>query len=165
MAAIVAWAAVPVVAGRRSAAVVVPVIPAVPPIVTAVITPFVTLPVAGRKFAPIPVVANEIDPLTASIVRVAIPAPMFGMVGGHPEIDRLALVKHALGDPWFVVDHRWRRVTADVDAAKEVWIADANRHIDIGREGRAGNAGSEPNHGGSDQKAFHVFTPVLMELV
>ncbi len=89
----------------------------------------------------IPPVANEIDGTAASVVFVAVLAPMFLMTGRHMHID--GLIDNA---DWRGLNHDWLRVydfrpgsVTDVNSAVETRLADTDRNTDVGCLRRDGN--------------------------
>ena len=86
-----------------------------------------------------PGVPHEVDRLPAGFVAPAIAAPVLLVRGWHVEIDRRPLV----GDPRRRDQHRLRqherrpRHVADVDAAVDTRLVDADRHADAGLRCRA----------------------------
>ncbi|MFD2271909.1 hypothetical protein ACFS07_14010 [Undibacterium arcticum] len=75
------------------------------------------LTVARNVDVVIPTILDEIDPLTAGIVSIAILAPVLGMARRHMQVERWACHSHRLDDDRLRVDQLWRRHIADVNAA------------------------------------------------
>lgn len=148
------------------AAVIAPIVTAIVAVITAVVAPlftafvtdFVTmlvaeitavvvamavvaLPVSRCVFTLIPVVADEIDAFAAGVVAVAVLVPVLGMAGWDAQVERRAAVGDGLDHDRFRIEQDWRGVAADVEAAVEAGLADADRDADVGGLGGAAEGG------------------------
>src|SRR5689334_7165873 len=90
----------------------------------------------------VPAVLYEINGLPARVVAIAELAPVLRMPGRNAQIDRLAhRTGRALDDDRLRIHDARRGRAADVDAAVEPRLADANRYSDVG--GQCGCADAE----------------------
>ncbi len=103
--------------------------------------PTMTLLIIRHVDVTIPPVANEINGTAASVVFVAVLAPMFLMTGRHMHID--GLIDNA---NWRGLNYDWLRVydfrpgsVTDVNSAVETRLADTDRNTDVGCLRRDGN--------------------------
>jgi hypothetical protein len=84
----------------------------------------------------VPVVADEIDRPTAGSIAPAIPFPIFLVARWHAQIQRLMNDTGAFNDDRFRVNNLGLREATEVDAPIKSWLADVDRHADIGGERR-----------------------------
>ncbi len=84
----------------------------------------------------IPVVADEIDRPTTGFIAPAITFPIFLVTRWHAQIQRLMNDTGAFNDDRLRVNNLGLREATEVDAPIKSWLADANRHADIGGERR-----------------------------
>lgn len=137
----------------RSVPVVIPM--AVPRIIPVIVTTVavilrVAFPVVGRVLTLIPVVADEIDALAASVVPMAVLAPVFHVARGHVQIDRSPIMVGRIDhDGPGRDENRHGIVPADVYPTVEARLANADRNAHIGGEGRRNE------QGGSEDQSFH----------
>jgi hypothetical protein len=101
----------------------------------------------------VPLIAHEIDGVTAGIVSITVSAPVFRMAGRDSQVDRLSNDngRRPNHDGSCIYDFRLRKAS-DVYAAIEAWLADADGHTHIGGICRSGD---ESDHDGK-QNAFHL---------
>lgn len=125
------------------------VAPMVPTLIIPVPVPAVTpaimmaLPIAWNVFAVVPVVSHKVDPLTASVVFAAMPAPMFGMARRYAQIDRRAGHRYPLDDYRLTINHSRLGIAADIQSTIETGFADAYRDPNISSEYRSSNCGGD----------------------
>src|SRR3989442_7832524 len=81
-----------------------------------------------------PLLLDEVHGLTASVVAPAVPAPVLLIDNRDVEVDRLLVHGHRRRGDYnrLSVDDSRRRVVADVDAAVDAGLIDANRNSDVG---------------------------------
>lgn len=70
--------------------------------------------VTRNVLAVIPVVLHKQDPLAASVVFAAVPAPMSSVPRRYAQIDRRAVQRYPLDCYRLTIDYLWRRIVADV---------------------------------------------------
>ena len=119
--------------------------------------------VARRVFVGVPAVLHEQHALAAGMVIAAMTRPMLDVARRHAQVDRrrLDIAHRALHDDRLAIHHLRLRIIADVDAAVEARLADAEGHRDIGGE-RGGGQGQQA---GGEDLGFHVFySGMLSEL-
>ena len=87
-------------------------------------------------FAVVPVLPDEEHGLAAGVVLVAMLLPVFGVARRHMQIERRTIRGNLAHDHGLDVDHLRLREAADVDAAIESGLAEADR--DVGGECRGG---------------------------
>jgi hypothetical protein len=96
--------------------------------------------VMGNIDIMVPTFLHEIDRLTTCMVPVAMLVPFFGMARRHVQVNRLW--GHGY---WYRLDHnrlgvedgRWCQ-GADVNAAIEAWLTNADRHASGGTHRESG---------------------------
>src|SRR4029079_16853201 len=99
-----------------------------------------------------PALLHEVHRLTAGGVAAAVALPVTLMLHRHVQVHRPLVdgVRRRRDDDRLRVDHRWRRLIADVDAPVHARLADAERHADVGgREGRCCGRGGKDENGQS----------------
>jgi hypothetical protein len=138
----------------------------IPPVLFTVTIPTTAMPFLIKRnvIALVPVVPHKVDPLAASVVAVAMLAPVLAVPRGNAQIDWFALYHdHPLDDSRLRINHPWRRigVVANVDAAIEARLADGNGNSNVGCECRGGKGGS--SYCRCNQKAFQVDSPVVSD--
>src|ERR1700690_2212792 len=107
----------------------------------------------------VPVVLHKEDPLAAGVVLAAVLAPVFGMARRHAQINRRTVGRHPLYGDRLRIKHLRLGVAADVEAAIEARLADAERQANVGSECRNGSGGRDYSR--CDQKTFHLESPVI----
>ena len=120
--AVAALVVTPVAATIITAWPVVPVIPA----------PIMTIPVTGRIFALVPVVANEENALAAGVVPAAIAAPVVRVALGDMQVDWRTIDFDALDHPRLPVDQLRRRIVANIDTPEKAGLTNAHRNAYVG---------------------------------
>lgn len=116
--------------------------------------------IIGNVLAGVPVVLDEVDPLPAGMVLVAILAPVLGVAGWNVQVDRRAHDRYPLDDDRLRVDQLRRRIAANVDAAIEAGLADAYRDANVG--GKRWRGGDDQC--GGKEEMFHA-GPVLVAIL
>lgn len=123
------------------AAIVVPAfMPAVATVVIPVLLAPITAPlampglVARHIFTVVPVIFDEINRLTAGVVFVAMLAPMFGMAGRHPQINRRPTVRRTFDQDGLRINKCRPGETANVDLTIKTGLANADGNANIGSE-------------------------------
>jgi hypothetical protein len=98
-----------------------------PVLVTLIILAITMLFLVTRHvLAMVPTVLHKEDPLTASIVFTAVPAPIFDVPRGDSQIDRRAPPWHSLDCYRLTIEYLWWRIATDVESAIEAGLADAD---------------------------------------
>ncbi len=89
----------------------------------------------------VPLIAYEIDRLTAGIIFAAVLAPMFLMAGRYVQVDGVSNNACRCGpnDDRSCVDEFRLRSVSDVNASIKTGLADTDRHTDIGSVCRDGD--------------------------
>lgn len=88
----------------------------------------------------IPAVLNKVDPFAAGIVLSTVFAPVLRMARWHVQVDRLSY-RDPLNQTRLTIKQSRLWIVADVDAAIEAGLANADRYADIGCECRNGGGG------------------------
>lgn len=106
--------------------------------------------VARCVFVAVPVVTHEIDALATGAVTPAVLAPMLGMAGRYAQVKRRTSNRHPLDHHRLREEQGRLREAADIDAAVEAGLANADRNL--GGGGGAENRGAK---GKSQKQTFH----------
>src|SRR5262252_9087990 len=128
-----------------------------PPVAFTIVVVVVVAPctVMGNIDIIVPTFLYEIDRLTTRIVAVAMLVPVLGMAGRHMQVDWLRGHTHGyrLDHDGLGVEDRRRGQGADVNAAIEAWLTNADRHP---------SGGTHRQSEGEDyyeQETLHVVPP------
>lgn len=115
-------------------------------IITTFATLIVALLIAGRIFAFIPVVSNEVDAFITGVVSATVTPPVLGVARWHIQVDRRTADRHTLDHPWLLVYELGWWVATIVKAPVKAGLADAYRNADISGKGWRGGCCSQQRH-------------------
>jgi hypothetical protein len=112
--------------------------------ITYVFSPAIFLPMCSimrHIYFIVPLVANEIDRATASIISAAEFLPVFCMAGRYMQINRLSnnTTGAGLNNDWIWGNEFRLRGTSNVDLTIKTGFSDADGHTNISSICRAGN--------------------------
>jgi hypothetical protein len=118
------------------------------------VPPAAVFAVVGNIDVVVPDVIHKIDRLAAGVVSVAMLAPVLGVAGRDPEIERRQDYAHGrrADEDRLRIDESRLRDVADIEPAIETRLSDADGDTDVGGVRRTDGCGQHRR----EEEAFHV---------